>query len=97
MEGASSFYAKQRVSKALASVDFKLMLVPVIFIFLRFWGTLRYFLFFSSECRQSVNIHGKYWLQNNPNCAAYNQVFVFMQVSKLSLCDIRSLLFHGAQ
>ena len=80
MEGASSFYAKQRVSKALASVDFKLMLVPVFFIFLRLWGTLRYFLFFNPECRHSVFINGTYWLQKGVSCPADNPFLIFMQV-----------------
>lgn len=82
LEGASSYYTKQRIAEAMASVDIKLVLVPVIFVFLRCWGTIRYFIFMSSACSQPCldSETQTYWLQVNDNCLANNPGLVMLQV-----------------
>lgn len=81
VEGASSYYAKQRISEAMASVDLKLMLVPAIFVFFRFWGTLRFFLFMVSNCTKSCEYNGTLWLNRSKDCPAYNPGLMIMQVN----------------
>lgn len=52
---AGSEYAKQRVEnknriqKAIARTDYKLLLIPIVFMLMRMWGTTRYF----------ISMHGK--------------------------------------
>ena len=36
--------------RVLARADLKLLLIPIVFIFLRCWGTIRYFISMSPEC-----------------------------------------------
>ena len=81
VEGASSYYAKQRISEAMASVDLKLMLVPAIFVFFRFWGTLRFFLFMVSDCTKPCEYNGALWLNRSNDCPAYNPGLMIMQVN----------------
>ena len=82
VEGASSFYAKQRVSKALASVDFKLMLFVPVFIYL--FEVVGYHFVTSCSLILSAAFCLYQWHilvpQKGVSCPADNPFLIFMQV-----------------
>ena len=41
---------EKKITAAMVYLDQKLILIPLVFIFLRFWGTLRFFISFLSSC-----------------------------------------------
>ena len=46
----SSQPSRRIISEALVKVDLKLLFIPLVFIFLRSWGTIRYFISWMADC-----------------------------------------------
>lgn len=46
-----SLTMERRVIAAVENLDSKLILIPLVFIFVRIWGTIRFFMSFAPSCR----------------------------------------------
>ena len=74
-----SLTMEERVTAAIIQLDQKLIWIPLVFILLRMWGTIRFFISFSPDCHY-------YDQQKHIICAKqscinilYNPVLVYLQ------------------
>ena len=81
-------YATRRISEALTNIDLKLLLIPILFILLRIWVVIRYFIGINPECvRPRINAYNHtlmcgFCITNNGTCGVfYNDVLVGVHVS----------------
>ena len=69
------------MTEAMVHLDQKLIFIPLVFILLRLWGTLRFFISFSPSCHR---LCGDYIVIGNPcKDALYNPFLLVMQ----AICD----------
>ena len=65
------------LNQAMSKIDWKLLAIPIFFIFLRIWGTLRYFLSMSYECRPNESLCDMNSVPRKCNDLNYNFILYF--------------------
>ena len=72
---------EKKITAALIHLDQKLMFIPLVFILLRIWGTLRFFISFDSSCHKPC---ADSLIVTNPcKKVLYNPFLMVMQ----AICD----------
>ena len=72
-----SINIERKMAAAMIQLDQKLIFIPLIFIFLRIWGTLRFFISFLPSCHEPC---GDFLMVVNPcKQALYNPFLMVMQ------------------
>lgn len=80
------------LNQAMSKIDWKLLAIPIVFIVLRMWGTLRYFLSMSSACRSQCHIN---FVPKGCDHLNYNPILYF-QVRWLPLqTHLRLIKYHN--
>ena len=70
---------EERVTAAIIQLDQKLIWIPVVFIVLRMWGTIRFFISFSPDCH--IADQQRHMIVANTSCTdiLYNPGLVYLQ------------------
>ena len=71
--GSGTTKGERKLVNALSKADIKLILVPLIFLLFRFWGTLRFFismneschLFYHPQANDSFSLNEQYFDEKN--------------------------------
>lgn len=93
-------YASRRISEAMAKTDFKLLLVPFVFMFIKVWGVIRYISALLPNCRlhyinETTSRLVGLCIHKDCQFSVYNPFLVIMQVCCLLYKFLSVLiLFH---
>ena len=72
------------VQKAISKTDWRLALVPLVFLLFRFWGNLRFFVSMIKDCRVGVleteELNGFFCITEDCFDVLYNEVILAMHV-----------------
>ncbi len=70
-DGYGSLTINRRFTVAVVNLDQKLIWIPVVFIFLRMWGTIRFFISFSPSCHHPYKDCSPPTIVIEEHCARY--------------------------
>ena len=82
----SSQPSRRIISEALVKVDLKLLFIPLVFIFLRSWGTIRYFISWILDCyTYDESVQGNVCVSERCFKVFYSPFLLGMQVGNFTL------------
>lgn len=108
MQFYSNSYASKRISEAMAQMDIKLLFIPILFVFIKIWGTIRFCLSVLPNCQSWIPLNGTTDRMEGfcikDHCAfVYSPFLIMMQVNhqtlitqmRCALMEQSTLLFYG--
>ena len=74
-----SLRVQKRATAAISSLDRKLIWIPLVFILLRMWGTLRFFISFAASCRCHDVFSNEIGMSESCFRALYTPALMYLQ------------------